>query len=104
MRLNYYRFPDETPEAILLEHGCDVILKDGTTVYCPGSIPDDKRHLVECIDHSIGGMSVTTVKQMIKKYGGAGWTEHLERDGGCFEVTEIKLTGNNSRFKYNHHL
>jgi hypothetical protein len=41
---------------------------------------------------------------MMKQYGGAGWTEHIDRDGGCFEVTEIKLQGNNSRFKYNCHL
>lgn len=29
---------------------------------------------------------------------------HSERDGSCFEVTDITLTGNNSKFKYNHHL
>lgn len=34
----------------------------------------------------------------------SAWTEHYERDGTLFEVTEIHLTGNNSRFKYNHHL
>ena len=31
-------------------------------------------------------------------------TEHIERDGGVFEVTDITLNGNNSRFKYNRHL
>ena len=41
---------------------------------------------------------------LLKQYGGSAWTEHCERDGGCFEVTEIKLKGNNSRFRYNHHL
>lgn len=78
MRLNYYMFPKETPEQVLIENGAD--------------------------DYVIGGCSVTTAKKLLKKYGGSAWTEHLERDGGCFEVTEIKLTGNNSRFKYNHHL
>lgn len=103
MRLNYYQFPEGTPENILLENRCGVILKTGNEIY-PSSIPDDKRHLVDFIDRTIGGCSVTYAKKMLKQYGGTAWTEHLERDGGCFEVTEIKLTGNNSRFTYNHHL
>lgn len=32
------------------------------------------------------------------------WRDYYERDGTLFEVTEIRLDGNNSRFKYNHHL
>lgn len=47
---------------------------------------------------------VSTIKKLIKEQGGFGWTEHYERDGGLFEVTEIELKGNNSHFKYNHHL
>lgn len=103
MRLNYYEFPEGTSESTLLENGCEIVLKDGRTVYAD-SIPDDRRPLVDYICHCIGGLSVTAVKKLLRQYGGAGWTEHLERDGGCFEVTEIKPTGNNSRFKYNHHL
>ena len=80
MRLNYYRFPENAPPAILVEHDC---------------APDDR---------VIGGCSVTFAKQMLKKYGGDAWTEHIDRDGGCFEVTDIATIGNNSRFKYNHHL
>lgn len=80
MRLNYYRFPDDTSPEILKEHDCT---------------PDDK---------VIGGCSVTFAKQMLSEHGGSAWTEHIDRDGGCFEVTEIKAKGNNSRFKYNHHL
>lgn len=79
MRLNYYQFPEGTPENVLCEHECD---------------PEDNTI----------GCSVTYAKQMLKRYGGTAWTEHCERNGGCFEVTEIKLTGNNSRFTYNHHL
>ena len=79
MRLTYYRFPDHAPQEVLAEHGCS---QEDDTLSC----------------------SVTYAKQMIKKYGGSAWTEHVDRDGSCFEVTEIKLTGNNSRFKYNHHL
>ena len=79
MRLNYYQFPEGTPESVLIENECD---------------HDD--NIISC--------SITYAKKMLKQYGGTAWTEHLERDGGCFEVTEIKLTGNNSRFIYNHHL
>lgn len=103
MRLNYYKFPDDTPEEILLEHDCEVILKDGGRAYV-SHIPDDKRELVAGINHTIGGLSVKSVKELMKEFGGCGWTEHCERDGGVFEVTDIKLKGNNSRFKYNRHL
>lgn len=80
MRLNYYEFPTETEPEVLKENGCE---------------PDDR---------VLGGVSVTTAKKLLRQYGGSAWTEHIDRDGGCFEVTPITLTGNNSRFKYNHHL
>ena len=80
MRLNYYRFPDDTTPEVLKEYGCT---------------PDD---------NVLGGISVTYAKRLLKEHGGAAWTNHIDRDGGCFEVTEIKLSGNNSRFKYNRHL
>ena len=79
MRLTYYRFPDNTPLEILTQSGCS---------------PDDL--VVPC--------SVSFAKQMMRQFGGCAWTEHIDRDGSCFEVTEVKLAGNNSRFKYNHHL
>ena len=50
------------------------------------------------------GISVTYAKKLLKEKGGRAWTEHIDRDGGCFEVTQIQLKGNNSKFKYNHHL
>lgn len=80
MRLSYYRFPEGTDPVVLKEHGC-------TTE-----------------DLVIEGIKVSAAKKLIKEYGGSAWTEHIDRDGGCFEVTEIHLNGNNSRFKYNHHL
>lgn len=49
-------------------------------------------------------MSITEAKKLLKLQGGAAWTEHYERDGTLFEVTEVKLVGNNSKFKYNRHL
>lgn len=103
MRLSYYQFPADSPEQVMLAEGCAVILKDGREIY-PDCIPDDRRHLVERIEVICGPMSITNVKRLMKEYGGCGYTEHYERDGGLFEVTPIHLTGNNSRFKYNHHL
>lgn len=103
MRLNYYRFPETAEEHTLLENGCAVILKDGTEVYVD-NIPENRRPFVDHIDHCLEGISVTRAKQLLKEYGGSAWTEHLERDGGCFEISEITLTGNNSHFTYNRHL
>ena len=103
MRLNYYRFPEGTSEQVLLDNECGVVLKSGETIY-PCSIPDDKRHLVDYIENTIGGVSVTFAKKMLRQYGGAAWTCHIDRGGGCFETTQIQLKGNNSRFKYNRHL
>jgi signal transduction histidine kinase len=50
------------------------------------------------------GISITEAKKLLKQRGGRAWTEHYERDGTMFEVTPIRLKGNNSRFSYNHHL
>lgn len=103
MRLSYYRFPEGTPEDILLNHGCAVVLHDGREIY-PDSIPDDKRYLVAKVDTLVGPASITRIKELMKQYGGGGFTMHFDRDGGLFETTDIKLKGNNSKFKYNHHL
>lgn len=48
--------------------------------------------------------SVKWIKDMIKKYGGYGYTQHVDRDGSIIEISEIKTSGNNSRFRYNRHL
>lgn len=102
MRRTYYQFPEGTPENTLLGNGCGVFLISGEEIF-PGSIPDDKRHLVSHIGRVIP-CSITHAKELLKAYGGAAWTEHFERDGGLFEVSEVKLGKNNSRFKYNRHL
>lgn len=78
MKITYYRFPDNVNQAVVSQ-------------YC-----DEGDNTTAC--------SVSFAKKMLKQYGGSAWTEHIDRDGGCFEVTEIKLNGNNSRFKYNRHL
>ena len=102
MRLHYYRFDPDTAEDVRLENGCPLILKSCSEKYGitrMADIPKDKMPLVDCVGDTISGLSVTHAKQLLKKYGGSAWTEHCERDGTVFEVTEI-----NSRFKYNHHL
>lgn len=103
MRLHYYRFPETSDPMDRFREGCAVILKTGAEIY-PESIPEDKWPLIEKIDDTLCGISITTAKKLLKQYGGSAWTEHIDRDGGCFEVTEICLTGNNSHFRYNRHL
>ena len=70
MRIHYYKFPEGTSKDIMREHGLN----------------DD--------EDTLGGISVSEVKKLIKKYGGAGYTMHCERDGTLFETTPI----------YNRHL
>jgi hypothetical protein len=66
--------------------------------------PENAAQLDGCPTEEHGGYSVTAVKQFLKKFGGAGYTLHIDRDGGVFETSAIELTGNNSKFKYNRHL
>lgn len=103
MRLSYYKFPDGTDEKILLENGCPVIMRDGSVKYVD-YIPVEKREDVDHVSTICGPASITWIKKMMKNYGGSGFTEHYDRDGGLFETSEICLKGNNSQFKYNHHL
>lgn len=103
MRLHYYRFPEDTDKMTRFNEGCAVILNNGNEIH-PETIPEDKWPLIERIDDTLGGITITAAKKLLKKYGGSAWTEHIERDGGVFEVTDITLNGNNSRFKYNRHL
>ena len=49
-------------------------------------------------------VKISTAKKLLKEKGGSAWTEHYDRDGSMFEVTQIELKENNSRFKYNQHL
>lgn len=77
--------------------------------YCP---PDDLDVPFSDIEtgvtieagQDIDGLCVSTVKKLIKRYGGGGYTLHCDRSGSVFETSAIKLSGNNSRFKYNRHL
>lgn len=75
----------------------------------PENITEDMaRYELRCTydEYKSGWMeeSVKRIKELIKKYGGSGRIEHYDRSGGCFEVTPIKIKGNNSKHKYNRHL
>ncbi len=102
MRITYYEFPEETPIEVLAEYGCEAILKDGTSRSLE-MLSEKSRENIDRIDTTIS-CSVSTAKKLLKEYGGLAYTQHIDRDGGCFEVTPVELSGNNSRFKYNHHL
>lgn len=123
MRLNYYEFPEGTDDNILKEY-CEVEncifsykgeKKTGMELFYilteeDGMEPGNAIDYMEEIPHKViyerkvSGISVTTAKQLLKQYGGIAYTYHCERDGTVFDVTPIKLKGNNSRFKYSHHL
>ena len=125
-RINHYEFPENTPIEVLAQHGCTITFAPGVTytnwegkevtttdeiTLTPHSRNNYGKediekygHLITKVDREIGGLTVTGVKTLIKQYGGIGWTYHCDRSGGCFEVTPITLSGNNSRFKYNRHL
>lgn len=75
----------------------------------PENITEDiARYELQCTydEYKSGWMeeSVKCIKKLIKKYGGGGHIEHYDRSGCCFEVTPIKIKGNNSKHKYNMHL
>ena len=112
MRINYYEFPQGIDPHIRYQNGvCHKSGKcDTGRQNCRGcSICEDGwsecEHFI-CTDAEVVvyGCSITHAKQLLRKFGGRAWTEHCERDGGVFEVTEITLKGNNSKFKYNRHL
>ena len=113
MRLNYYKFPETVDAQTRFQNGAvaidggecgqgrescrDCEIHDGFWTDCPHFIVNDAEDTLE-------GISVTTAKKLLRQFGGSAWTAHIERDGGVFETTEIRLAGNNSKFKYNQHL
>ncbi len=90
MRLHYYAFPET-----MTNEECYNALGYGET---------GRPYYKDMNYRDLAGISITTAKKLLKKYGGLAWTEHCEREGGLIEVSEIKIKGNNSRFKYSHHL
>ena len=120
-RLHYYEFPEGVPADVREANGADGIgyscaaeperyeKLDSPSEGCPrrdgfrGCVDCSK---IKCVEagHVAGGISITRAKRLLKEFGGHAYTQHIDRDGGCFEVTPIKLGKNNSRHKYNAHL
>ena len=101
MRITYYKFPDNLSIRDVALATKQDIEGRGDILSVPDDVADDvlERNFSRVVD-----CSISTAKKMLKKYGGAAWTNHFERDGGFFESTPIKFKGNNSRHKYNRHL
>jgi len=113
MRLHYYRFPDTVDAQTRFQNGADAIGGGECTLGrescrdCPEHEDDWQtcpRFLVADAEDTISGIKISTAKNLLRQFGGSAWTNHIERDGGVFETTEIRLAGNNSRHKYNRHL
>lgn len=112
MRINYYRFPEGVDPHTRYINGA--INKGGHCSlghtscrgceFCEDGWSVCEQYHCDVSEDTVDGCSVTTAKKLLREFGGSAWTEHCERDGGCFEVTPITLKGNNSRFKYNRHL
>ena len=106
MRINYYYFPKEmTPRerfaAYVKVFGEDVNDWRGKPLVTDDTSDEDiERHFPAEVE----ACKVSDAKKFLRLCGGSAFTQHFERDGGLFETTEIKLKGNNSRFKYNRHL
>lgn len=90
MRLNYYRFPKGTDESARLKEGCTVFLSTGQEIH-PKNISKKLRPLVDMVDDICGPMTLAAVKNLMKKYGGTGYTEYYDLDGELFETAEIHL-------------
>lgn len=110
-RINYYEFPETVPAHTRYLNGAGLLVS-----HCHLEKPSclgckEADHWSECThlicdvaEFEIQGIKVSAAKKLLKEYGGKAYTLHCERDGGVFEVTDITLQGNNSKFKYNHHL
>ena len=94
MRSTYYVFPDDMPI-----RDCYDAWAKGTEGYepPPSDMTDEE---VERDFPRRQFCTVTKCKKMMKKYGGYGYTEHVDRDGSMFEVTYIKAKGNNAKTTY----
>ena len=119
MRLNYYQFPEGVDAQTRFQNGAEAVggdpsragsecgqgrescrgceIHDGFWGDCPHFIVNDA-------EDTLGGIKITAAKNLLRQFGGRAWTSHIDRDGGVFETTPIRLAGNNSKHKYNRHL
>lgn len=97
MRFNGYTFPADISDDIKVANGCKVHLKTGgTCTPCCDVIPDDKRELIDSVESTVYGLTVSRVKELMKEYGGYGWSDFTERDGTVYSSTPIILKGRNT--------
>lgn len=101
MRISYYEFPKDMNVRDVALATKQIIEGREDIKEVPEDISDEvlKRNFSYEVDTSI-----TMAKKLLKMFGGNAYTRHIDRDGGVFEVTQIKLKGNNSKHKYNVHL
>ena len=102
VRITYYYFPDSTPveeriSAYLAASGVKLDMTDRFDRCRYRTISEEVK------DGRIA-VSITVAKRLLRSIGGTAETHHIERDGTIFEVTPVRLVGNNSRHKYNKHL
>ena len=97
MRINYYEFPESMT---IRECYCARTPEDKQTPFPKGYEKRDEAKEWRRIE----GITVSAAKKLLRQYGGQAYTYHIDRDGGVFEVTDITLNKNNSKFRYNHHL
>lgn len=117
-RLHYYQFPENMDAHARFKVGasningyCPMYPERESCGGCPNNPDNIRRAWAECegwlcteSETELSGISITYAKQLLKEYGGHAYTRHIDRDGGCFEITPIELKKNNSRHKYNRHL
>jgi len=58
--------------------------------------PENAAELAGCPQDTEGGYKVSSVKALIKKYGGSGYSLHCDRDGGVQDTSEITVKGSNA--------
>jgi len=58
--------------------------------------PENAAELEGCPLEDAGGYKVSTVKALIKKYGGTGYSMHCDRDGCVQDYSEITVKGSNA--------
>ncbi len=100
MRINTYEFPKGVDPhtrylngAVQLQGVCDTGRKSCRDCdLCEEGWSECEHFRCTEAEMTVEGCSVTTAKKLLKKFGGHAWTEHCERDGGCFEVNVIQLS------------
>lgn len=104
--------PEDVARQYLLEIGCiDTLDQDVPKRWLQITLNGGSEHLdkgfkkfpypIKYIQHHISGYKITTIKKLLKKYGGNAYSEFFNRSNGEFYgCTPIELTGRNQRVGY----